>query len=205
MDLKDIKAIIDLMKKNSISEFELERQEFKIKLKRGAFGQSSDDLPSPVYHLAPAGVLPAPSIGSNNPSNPGASGTSAPAPAAGISRTAGISNRARGRDPLRWWNEARRRDATGGGDRRGWQPRCIRRGIVTIRTRREPARIVARGSGARSSGPVIDAVGPASCLVALRPGGGHTVGPRSRTDTASFGDRAAGRRAQRTRHVTADA
>ena len=35
MDLKDIKAIIDLMKKNSISEFELEKQEFKIKLKRG--------------------------------------------------------------------------------------------------------------------------------------------------------------------------
>jgi len=35
VDLKDIKAIIDLMKKNSISEFELERQEFKIKLKRG--------------------------------------------------------------------------------------------------------------------------------------------------------------------------
>ncbi len=27
MELKDIKAIIDLMKKNSISEFELERQE----------------------------------------------------------------------------------------------------------------------------------------------------------------------------------
>ena len=35
MELKDIKAIIDLMKKNSISEFELERQEFKIRLKRG--------------------------------------------------------------------------------------------------------------------------------------------------------------------------
>ena len=34
--MKDIKAIIDLMKKNSISEFELERQDFKIKLKRGA-------------------------------------------------------------------------------------------------------------------------------------------------------------------------
>lgn len=34
VDLRDIKAIIDLMKKNSISEFELERQEFKIKLKR---------------------------------------------------------------------------------------------------------------------------------------------------------------------------
>ena len=36
MDLKDIKAIIDLMKKNSISEFELEREGFKIRLKRGA-------------------------------------------------------------------------------------------------------------------------------------------------------------------------
>jgi acetyl-CoA carboxylase biotin carboxyl carrier protein len=35
VDLKDIKAIIDLMKKNSIHEFELERQEFKIRLKRG--------------------------------------------------------------------------------------------------------------------------------------------------------------------------
>jgi len=36
VDLKDIKAIIDLMKKNSISEFELERQDFKIRLKRGS-------------------------------------------------------------------------------------------------------------------------------------------------------------------------
>ncbi|MSU36403.1 MAG: acetyl-CoA carboxylase biotin carboxyl carrier protein [Pedosphaera sp.] len=35
MDLKDIKAIIDLMKKNSLTEFEMERQDFKIKLKRG--------------------------------------------------------------------------------------------------------------------------------------------------------------------------
>ena len=38
MDLKDIKAIIDLMKKNSLSEFELEKQDFKIKLKRGPSG-----------------------------------------------------------------------------------------------------------------------------------------------------------------------
>jgi acetyl-CoA carboxylase biotin carboxyl carrier protein len=35
VDLKDIKAIIDLMKKNAISEFEMEKQDFKIKLKRG--------------------------------------------------------------------------------------------------------------------------------------------------------------------------
>ena len=43
MDLKDIKAIIDLMKKNSISEFELERQDFKIKLKRGSV--TGEDAP----------------------------------------------------------------------------------------------------------------------------------------------------------------
>ena len=41
MDLKDIKAIIDLMRKNSLSEFELERQDFKIKLKRGVGRTSS--------------------------------------------------------------------------------------------------------------------------------------------------------------------
>jgi acetyl-CoA carboxylase biotin carboxyl carrier protein len=35
VDLKDIKAIIDLMKKNSISEFELEKEDFKIRMKRG--------------------------------------------------------------------------------------------------------------------------------------------------------------------------
>ena len=42
MELKDIKAIIDLMKKNSISEFELERQDFKIRLKRGGVTQADD-------------------------------------------------------------------------------------------------------------------------------------------------------------------
>jgi acetyl-CoA carboxylase biotin carboxyl carrier protein len=40
-DLKDIKAIIELMRKNSVSEFELEKQDFKIKLKRGPNGGGS--------------------------------------------------------------------------------------------------------------------------------------------------------------------
>lgn len=38
MDLKDIKAIIDLMKKNSITEFELEEKDSKLRLKRGLNG-----------------------------------------------------------------------------------------------------------------------------------------------------------------------
>ncbi len=56
MDLKDIKAIIDLMKKNSISEFELERQEFKIKLKRGTFVPAGEDAPPQIYMPAMASL-----------------------------------------------------------------------------------------------------------------------------------------------------
>ncbi len=61
MDLKDIKAIIDLMKKNSISEFEMERQDFKIRLKRGSaqVGPSEDMATSGAVPLAtPTAVLP---------------------------------------------------------------------------------------------------------------------------------------------------
>lgn len=39
MDLKDIKAIIDLMKKNDLSIFELEKDGFKLKLQKGINGQ----------------------------------------------------------------------------------------------------------------------------------------------------------------------
>ena len=61
MDLKDIKAIIDLMKRNSVSEFELERQDFKIKLKRNSGAASAEDAPAVIYAQAPAPmVLPAP-------------------------------------------------------------------------------------------------------------------------------------------------
>ena len=41
MELKDIKAIIDLMKKNSITEFELEEKDSKLRLKRGLSGGTS--------------------------------------------------------------------------------------------------------------------------------------------------------------------
>ena len=62
MDLKDIKAIIDLMRKNSVSEFELEKDDFKIRLKRGTNGSAtavaSEDAPGLTY--APALAVPAP-------------------------------------------------------------------------------------------------------------------------------------------------
>ena len=73
MDLKDIKAIIDLMKKNSISEFELERQEFKIRLKRGVMGP-----PAGSYEEAPSGYVTSGSMPTVVPLPlPGSAGASA--------------------------------------------------------------------------------------------------------------------------------
>jgi acetyl-CoA carboxylase biotin carboxyl carrier protein len=67
VDLKDIKAIIDLMRKNGLSEFELEKQDFKIKLKRGVI--------SPVIQLeeSPAAsyATPLPPAGSAGVAAPG--------------------------------------------------------------------------------------------------------------------------------------
>jgi len=60
VDLKDIKAIIDLMKKNSVSEFELEKQDFKIRLKRGmnggAGGVAYEESSAVTYVQAPAAI-----------------------------------------------------------------------------------------------------------------------------------------------------
>ena len=78
MDLKDIKSIIDLMRKNGLSEFELERQDFKIKLKRGVTGPVlpvAEEAPTATYPLplppvagaltsgpAPTPAVPAPTL-----------------------------------------------------------------------------------------------------------------------------------------------
>ena len=63
MDLKDIKAIIDLMRKNSVSEFELEKQDFKIRLKRGTNGGNSsgnyDEAPAVTYVQPPMAIAAA--------------------------------------------------------------------------------------------------------------------------------------------------
>jgi acetyl-CoA carboxylase biotin carboxyl carrier protein len=61
VDLKDIKAIIDLMRKNSVSEFELEKEDFKIRLKRGANGGAAavaaEEAPLVTY-VQPVAPLP---------------------------------------------------------------------------------------------------------------------------------------------------
>lgn len=50
MELKDIKAIIDLMKKNSITEFELEEKDSKLRLKRGLSGTTPGGQHEDVVH-----------------------------------------------------------------------------------------------------------------------------------------------------------
>ena len=46
MELKDIKAIIDLMKKNDLSVFEMEKDGFRLKLQKGAGEQTIFAAPS---------------------------------------------------------------------------------------------------------------------------------------------------------------
>jgi acetyl-CoA carboxylase biotin carboxyl carrier protein len=77
MDLKEIKLVIDLMTKNGLSEFELEKGDFKLRVKRGPNGEWSTSTtpaaaPQVVHHhgsvasfsphqAAPVAPLPAPS------------------------------------------------------------------------------------------------------------------------------------------------
>lgn len=75
MELKDIKAIIDLMKKNDLSVFELERDGFKLKLQKGAGDQTVFTAPVagltpisvPIAGAAPAAPAPAAGAGSAAP------------------------------------------------------------------------------------------------------------------------------------------
>ena len=60
MELKDIKAIIDLMKKNSITEFELEEKESKLRLKRGLNGSAPAIQSDESFQMIPVPTIAAP-------------------------------------------------------------------------------------------------------------------------------------------------
>lgn len=67
MDLEEIKQIIALMKRNELTEFELEREGGKIRIKRGPNGSAGSDtavIPVPVQAapvmIAPPSAAPAP-------------------------------------------------------------------------------------------------------------------------------------------------
>ena len=60
MDIKDIKAIVDLMKKNSMTEFEMEKGDFKIRLQRDAHAGKRSPASESVIVQAPAVAQPVP-------------------------------------------------------------------------------------------------------------------------------------------------
>ena len=67
MDLTKIKQVVDLMKKSDLSEFEIQDQEFKLRIKRDVGGRAAPVASAPA---APVAYAPAPA--------------SAPAPAAAV-------------------------------------------------------------------------------------------------------------------------
>jgi acetyl-CoA carboxylase biotin carboxyl carrier protein len=82
MDLKEIKAVIDLMTKNGLTEFELEKGDVKLRVKRGPSGEfttsavpivpvtGSQPLPQIVVAPAPAAsAQPAPPAAATAASN----------------------------------------------------------------------------------------------------------------------------------------
>lgn len=74
MELKDIKDLIALMRKNDLSVFKMEKDGFKITLKRGSDFQPIITTSTPV--ALPAGVSVA------TPANPGSTEAASAAPAA---------------------------------------------------------------------------------------------------------------------------
>ena len=59
MDIKEIKAVIDLMRKNSLTEFEYEKDGTKIRIQRGPDGKPQVFTTSPGLAPAPA-LVPIP-------------------------------------------------------------------------------------------------------------------------------------------------
>ena len=58
MELKDIKAIIDLMQKNDLSVFEIEKEGFRLKLQKGAGNQPTISAPASAVPSSTAGNGP---------------------------------------------------------------------------------------------------------------------------------------------------
>jgi acetyl-CoA carboxylase biotin carboxyl carrier protein len=80
VDLKDIKAIVDLMEKNGLTAFEMEKGGFRIALSKGAVvGPAVSYAPAPV--AAPA--APASAAAPAEAAAPAASGKEIPSPMVG--------------------------------------------------------------------------------------------------------------------------
>jgi len=60
MNLDEIKHILEMMREHELAEFELERDDFKIRLRKNAGGQWTAAMPQVNFMPAPAAAGPAP-------------------------------------------------------------------------------------------------------------------------------------------------
>lgn len=79
MDLNKIKQVVDLMKKSDLSEFEIQDQEFKLRIKRDAHGRVAS-----IPASAAAASAPAPVASQVVVATPVAATPAAPAPVAPV-------------------------------------------------------------------------------------------------------------------------
>jgi acetyl-CoA carboxylase biotin carboxyl carrier protein len=72
LELKDIKAVIDLMKKNDLSVFEMEKDGFKLKLQKGAGDHTVFAPPAngPAFTAPPAPSAPPAAVSPQAPAAP---------------------------------------------------------------------------------------------------------------------------------------
>ncbi len=67
MDINEIKNIIELMKENELTEFEIQEEDFRIRLKRGSDGEAIIAPPIPAHAQTPPEPASASSISDTVP------------------------------------------------------------------------------------------------------------------------------------------
>ena len=72
MELKDIKAVIDLMRKNDLSVFEMEKDGFRLKLQKGSGELPPFSGPAPAAAAPPSPATAAPAAAEPGPEKGGA-------------------------------------------------------------------------------------------------------------------------------------
>jgi len=58
MNLDEIKQILEMMREHELAEFELERDDFKLRLRKNAAGQWTTQIPQMNFMTAPAAAAP---------------------------------------------------------------------------------------------------------------------------------------------------
>jgi acetyl-CoA carboxylase biotin carboxyl carrier protein len=71
VDLKDIKAIVEMMKKNELNVFQLEKEGFKLLIEKGSKPQFIETAPQPQAAPQPVPPAAAPAPAADNPKEDG--------------------------------------------------------------------------------------------------------------------------------------